>query len=303
MTRSPEKTRIHNEIFGHLDYRSFLKDLVAALKAQRPEFTMRYFAQKAGLGSPSYLKMVIDGKRQLTDKSMDKFCEALLLNGREKEYFTALVKYNQETNPDQKAQLFEQLTHLRPRKTLTALEKNQIKYLTHHHYACIREMVLLKDFFEDAKWIAARCLPRISPQEARDALETLLDMGLLKHDTNGKLIQSESVVGTQAQTEAVEAFNFHDAVLTKARQCLSQSKQDERHFEALTSPVTPKIYKALRDKIHKLIDESLEEVNSLQEGFDDIYQLNVQLFPVTKNVAAQSSKADTEPTPSKQEQS
>lgn len=281
MARTPMKTRVHEEVFSHLDYRLFLKELVAALKAQRPEFTMRYFAEKAGFGSPSYLKMVIDGKRQLTEKSMDQFCAALLISGREKKYFTTLVKYNQETHPDQKNRLFDELTQLRPRKTLTPIVKNQIKYLTHHHYACIREMVLLKDFQENAKWLASRCLPRITPQEARDAIQTLLDLGFLKRDENGRLIQSEPVVGTQAQTEFVEAFNFHDAVLSKARQCLSQSKQEERHFEALTIPVTPQLYTTIRNKIQKLIEESLDEVNHSKNDFNDVYQLNVQLFPVT----------------------
>lgn len=281
MARTAMKTEIHEQIYSYLDYRRFLKDLVASLKIQQPEFTMRTFAEKAGFGSPSYLKMVIDGKRQLTDNSMDRFCAALLISGREKKYFTTLIKYSQEINPDKKSTLFDDLTQLRPRKTLTPIVKNKIKYLTHHHYACIREMALLKDFQENAKWIASRCLPRISPQEARDAIRTLLDLGFLKRDQTGRLSQSEPVVGTQAQTEFVEAFNFHDAVLSKARQCLSQSKQEERHFEALTIPVTPQIYERLRDKIQKLIEESLDEVNNLKSDFNNVYQLNVQLFPVT----------------------
>lgn len=281
MARTPVKTSLHDQVYKYLDYREFLKDLVAALKMQRGEFTMRYFADKAGFGSPSYLKMVMDGKRQLTNKSLDKFCAALVISGREKKYFTSLVRYNQETNPDLKARLFDELSGLRPRKTLTELTKKQIQYLTHHHYACIREMVLLDDFQENAKWIASRCLPRISPQEARMAITTLLDLGFLGRDKDGKLIQSESTVGTQAQTELVQAFNFHDAVLSKARECLSHSKQEERHFEALTIPVTPEIHKKLRQKIQHFIEDALLEVNTLSRGFKEVYQLNVQLFPVT----------------------
>lgn len=293
MARTPVKTSQHEKIFEYLDHLAFLKDLVTAFKRQRPEFTMRYFAKKAGFGSPSYLKMVMDGTRQLTDKSMDRFCEALFISGREKKYFTALVNYNHATHPDEKNQLFAELMRLRPRKTTTPLDKKHIKYLTHHHYACIREMVLLKDFEENAKWIAARCLPRISPQDAREALTTLLELGFLKRDTSKKLIQSEPVAGTQAQTELVEAFHFHDAVLSKARQCLGHSTREERHFEALTIPVTPEIHDRLKQKILTFIEDALSEVNTRQNEFSEIYQLNVQFFPVTtqKNIHTPSDES------------
>ena len=301
MAPKTRKTSIHKEIFNYLDFRSFVKDLVAEFKATRKGFTMRSFAKSAGFGSPSYLKMILDGDRSLTMKAMEKFCIALELNGKEKDYFVALAQYNQETEPDTKNELFEKLIKLRPRKALTEIEKSQLKYLTNHHYGCIREMTLLEDFSENSKWIASRCLPRISPNDARDAIEDLINLGFLKRDEKGNLIQANEVVGTQAQTEYAEAYNFHDAALKKARECLSQSKREERYFEALTIPTTKNIRENIIPKITALIEEALEEVN--QEGtntsisYDEVYQLNVQFFPVTTKdhiYKASESEEDSE---------
>lgn len=281
MPRVSKKTPTHHQIYNYLDYRVFLKDLVKAFKAKRKDFTMRNFAQEAGFGSPSYLKMIIDGQRNLTNSSMEKLAQALLISGREKEYFETLVHYNQSKKPDEKSKLFEELNRIRPRKALSEVEKSQVKFLTKDYYSCIREMVLLDDFKEDAKWIAARCLPRISPAEARDALDTLLKLNLIKRNENGKLIQSEPIVGTQAQTDVVESFNYHETVLNKARHVLSQTKQEDRHYEAVTIPITTGLSKEITQKITKLIEEVLDEVNTEGHDFNEVYQLSIQFFPAT----------------------
>lgn len=281
MARPTTKTKVHYQVYNYLDYRQYLKDLVKELKVKRPDFTMRTFSEAAGFGSPSYLKMVMDGQRKLTEASIEKFAIALDITGREKEYFVTLVRYNQCVDPDEKKKLFEALNDLRPRKTLTSLEKHQIKFLTHDYYSCIREMVLLDDFQEDAKWIAARCVPRISPAEAREALESLVTLKLLTRESDGRLRQSEDVVGTQAETEVVEAFNFHDAVLTKARNALSRTKQEDRHYEALTIPVNPELAKIISQKIAKVLEEVLDEVNTGGQKYQEVYQLSVQFFPAT----------------------
>jgi uncharacterized protein (TIGR02147 family) len=281
MARPTTKTKLHYQVYNYLDYHHYLKDLVKELKVKHPGFTMRTFAEAAGFGSPSYLKMVIDGQRKLTEASIEKFSIALDISGREKEYFVTLVRYNQCVDPDEKKILFETLNDLRPRKTLTSLEKHQIKFLTHDYYSCIREMVLLDDFQEDAKWIAARCVPRISPTEAREAIETLLTLKLLTREADERLRQSEDVVGTQAETEVVEAFNFHDAVLTKARNALSRTRQEDRHYEALTIPMNPELAKTINQKIAKVLEEVLDEVNTGGQKYEEVYQLSVQFFPAT----------------------
>lgn len=282
MGRPVTKTRIHHKIYNYLDYRKFLKDLVRELKSNQKGFTMRSFAEKAGFGSPSYLKMVLDGQRQLTEKSLDKFSKALEITGREKDYFEILVKYTQCVDPDEKDRYFELLEKIRPRKTFSELEKNQHKFLTKDYFSCVREMVLLSDFEEDAKWIAARCQPRISPQEAREAIDCLLELNLLKRDDSGKLIQAEAVVGTKAQTEALEAYHYHETALNKARQCLGLVEPDKRNFQSLVIPANAEIVKLIHEKMERLLTEVLDEVNLEGQSYEEVYQLGLQLFPVTK---------------------
>ncbi len=288
MPRKRTKPRIN--IFQYSDFRTYLKDLVHELKELNKNFTMRTFAEQAGFGSPSFLKMIIDGERTLTEKALPKFCETLNIKNREKDFFITLVKFNQSTDPDTKKILFEELNKLRPRVTFSKIKNHQAKYLSNDYYAAIREMVLLKDFKEDAKWIAAKCLPRISPTEAREAIETLLELRMLKRDENNNLVQSDPIVDTGQSATEIEAFSFHEAVLNKARRYLGHLEQEKRNFTALTIPIPTYLEKEISKRIDSFQNEILDLVNAENIHYDNVYQLNVQLFPVTNNPLIKKKK-------------
>ncbi len=74
-------------IFEYSSYRDYLRDLYSYLKASRPYFSYRYFAAKAGFNSPNFLKLVIDGKRNLSSDSVKRFATALKLERDELAFF------------------------------------------------------------------------------------------------------------------------------------------------------------------------------------------------------------------------
>lgn len=279
---SPSGSKTAPNLFEYLDYRAYLRERVAFLKSSMG-FSLREFAKKAGIRAPGYLKMVIDGRRNLTEKTAVKFAHALELKDREHDCFLTLVLYNQTENPNLKADLFNRLISLKPRSEHFLMQKRHNRYFSNHHYVCIREMVALEDFREDYKWIAHRCFPSISPQAAKAAIETLLELGLLKRAADGKLMQVENFIHTQDKnTEAIEAYHFHDAVIEKARQALTLLPQEERNYYALTMPMPKSLYDEIISDFYEFRDKIVSKVNSHTEKFDDVYQINFQLFPVTR---------------------
>ena len=74
-------------VFEYLDYRSFLKDMYAYRKRRDPVFSYRYFSGKAGFASPNFLKLVIDGQRNLSHTSMLKIAKGFGLKGNEMEFY------------------------------------------------------------------------------------------------------------------------------------------------------------------------------------------------------------------------
>lgn len=79
------------KIFDYHDYRIFLKDFFDYSKEKNGKFSFRFFAQRAGFNSGSILKLVIDGKKNLTNESINKISNGFKLKKREYEFFEKLV--------------------------------------------------------------------------------------------------------------------------------------------------------------------------------------------------------------------
>jgi len=86
-------------IFQYRDYRRFLYDFYHYKKLANPYYSYRLFSMKAGFRAPNLLKLVMDGQRNLTRESMEKFARALKLTDAESAYFAELVFHNQGQFP------------------------------------------------------------------------------------------------------------------------------------------------------------------------------------------------------------
>ena len=117
MSRKPSKSKLN--IYSYEDFRAYLKDLVQELKDLKPDLTMRKIADLAGFGSPSYLKMIIDGKRKLSEESFLSLCEVFTIKDKEKTFLHTLVNFNQCKDPDSKKDYLKLLNDLRPRVTFS----------------------------------------------------------------------------------------------------------------------------------------------------------------------------------------
>jgi hypothetical protein len=66
-------------IFQYSDYRAFLRDHFAYMKATNASYSFRTFSRLAGFNSPNFLQLVYDGKRiGMCKVHREKFKEAKL---------------------------------------------------------------------------------------------------------------------------------------------------------------------------------------------------------------------------------
>lgn len=78
------------KIIEYTDYRRYIADYYADRKA-RKSFTWRDFAKSAGFSSPVYLKLVAEGKYNLSEAAVERVAEAMGLRDWEVDYFKVLV--------------------------------------------------------------------------------------------------------------------------------------------------------------------------------------------------------------------
>lgn len=279
MARTTTRRRSPIDVFKYLDYRRYLGDLYAA-KKQRG-FSFRAFSRTAGLGAPNYLKLVMDGRRNLTPAMASRFAEACGLQNEAAAYFLHLVEFNQARSHAERNAAYDRLTGFQRYRKAQRVEVAQAAYHSTWYLPAVRELVASPAFREDPEWIAATLLPAIKPQEARSAIETLLDLGLLHRDPHGQLRQANAVVSTGAQTHGMHIRNYHAQMLQRAQASMELVPAAERDITSLTFCVPEDGIETLKARLAELRRELIEYAESKGDR-RRVVQLNLQLFPLSQ---------------------
>jgi uncharacterized protein (TIGR02147 family) len=268
------------DVFEFRDYRQFLRAYYEAGKAGGNAVTLRAFSKRAGLRSPNYLKLVMDGSRNLTQPMAARFAEAAGLRAEAAEYFCELVAFNQAKTAADRSRAYERLRRFPRYRKVYKLDAAQESYHSSWYLPALRELVAHKDFDEDPRWIAKQLFPAISPREAKRALETLLELGLLQRDDSGRLVQSDPLVTTPDGPLSHHVVSYHRSMLERAAAALDVVHRDEREIAALTLCVSGSQMAELKARLERFREELLQVYTSGPDA-SRIVQVNLQMFPLS----------------------
>lgn len=270
------------KIFDYVDHVKFMNDMVEYMKKEIKAFSFRYFAKKSGFASQSALKFFLDNKRNLSSDSISKICKGFSLEPTESKYFESLVKLNQETSNEKKNQYFHEMLKIQKKKKIKLISSDQYEYFSNWYNPAIRELVRCKDFQGDPKWIAKRIFPMISVIEARESLRLLERLGLICKNEKGDYILTERAVTTERELLSMSVRNFHREMGHRAVESLDAVSLDRRDFSGITFGLPASKVQKLKDKLNEFREELNSTLGSLEDETDEVYHLNIQLFPLTK---------------------
>lgn len=274
-------TRIN--LFEYQDFRAYLKDVYRQEKASNPSFSFRNFSRRAGFSSPNFLKLVMEGKRNLSEESTTMFSAALHLNKQEGEFFRNLVFYNQAKTLETKNHYYQRLLQSRKFSQLKPIAKHQYEYCSEWYHPVVRELVTAKGFDGTAVWLAERIVPTITPAQAQKSLELLLKLGFLAKDERGHYRQTSELVSTGAEVTSLALYNYHLSLIELTKTALEIVPAAERDVSAMVVGVTRGKISLLKKKIQEFRQEMLKLV-STDASSEEVLQISIQMFPLT-NIA------------------
>lgn len=267
-------------IFEYDNYRRYLKDFYSHQKSADAAFSFRSFLREAGFQSSNYMKLVMEGKRNLSVDGIAKFAKALGLDANERDFFGRLVSFNQAKTMDQKQKHAGELVQSKIFGRIKPVSQSKFLYWSKWYHVAIREMVALPFFREDCEWIAGFLRPAISADEVREAIETLLRLQLLQRRRDGRLFQSEAEIISGDEVVNVSIVQFHREMIQRALESVEQLDRTKRHVSAVTVSVSLKTEEKIKEMIHKFRKEILA-VAGEDAQTEKVIQLNFQLFPLT----------------------
>ncbi len=267
------------------DYRAYLRAMIGYLKTTKPQFSYRYFSRVAGFSSPNFLKLVAEGQRNLSPKSIAKFAKGLGLDQEEQETFETLVLLGQAQTDAERNRYYLRLRRQASSAASMRLEEAQYRVYSLWYALPIREMLLLPDFQEDPAWIGRRLRPPVRASDVEQALSLLLEVGLVVRDDEGRLRPADTNISTGPRVRSLAVRNYHRAMLDLASKSLDGVPLELRDITALTFALSPVQFQEVRARIAKFRRELLEMMSDqASEGADqrEVFQVGFQLFPITR---------------------
>lgn len=269
-------------LFNYLDYRTYLKDYYQAFKKSRAGFSFRTFSKRAGFTSPNFFQLVMEAKRNLTEESLVPFMKGLGFNKQEQEFFRNLVFFNQAKAHEVRDAYYQKLLQSKKFSQLKPIEKNQYDYCSGWYHSVVRELITVKDFDGTPEWLVGRISPAISVAQARGSLELLETIGFIKKTDQGHWRQSSPLLSTGNEVTSLSLFNYHLNMLDLTKEVLHHVPAAQRDISSMTLGIKKENLPMLKKKVQEFRQEILKLV-STDTSPDEVVQLNMQLFPLTKN--------------------
>lgn len=265
-------------VFEYDDYRDYLKDYLELRREIKSTFTQRYFAQRYGFSSPSFCNFVINGKRNLSDRSLSKLVAALELNATKADYFESLVHFNQTADMLEKDIFFNEMQKLRKRVKSKPLTVKQSDYFSKWYNPVLRELVVHLDWDGSFEKLASNVNPEITAKEAKESIELMLSIGVLLLKDGVYSWKNENIDDSKVPVYAKKKAR-RDLFLAGVESLESMSPQ-ERHASFATVTTDEKTYNEINALYEEFLDKVTDKVND-SKG-DKVFQVNYSMFPVSK---------------------
>lgn len=273
------------DLSQYLDYRSYLEDFLKYKRSQKlgiRKYSPSDFAAAANLKSPQYLKLVINRQRNLSVDGAQKFCMALSLNKEDCHEFLLLVQYNQATEPKERYDFLEKLAEHRAKNVKNIKSAHWLKVIVYSICEGIGgryTLTELKDLIGD----------KCKINQLQTALTEMLEDRAIRSETVGDIIYyakspGQSTLSNDIPLDVIK--KIQSDLLLLGLESLFSDSPNERDLGSFSIALTKPEYEDTKFEIRKFRKSLLRNLLMKREQShgDQVYQVQFQIFPVTKTV-------------------
>lgn len=278
-------------LMAYTDFRTYLRDFYdykrrLTRKDLRP-YSYATFAAAADIKSPNYLKLIIDGERNLSSEMTRKFARAMGLSKEDADEFHALVDYGQSAEPLERNRFLKNLADLRVRRQLKNGEINQETWERVPSWV-IWVLYSMADQsgvrFDDFEHLADLIRRKTKPEDLRKCMDKLFAGGELLRGENEEILKGRELMSGSENVPVALVRKLQAEFIYLGLESLFQDAPQDREFGATTMALTESEFEQLKFELRQFRKRWTKDISvqrKMTKG-DRVFQLNIQLFPVTK---------------------
>jgi uncharacterized protein (TIGR02147 family) len=275
-----------------------LRSIYADRKAKNEHYSLNAFARDLGLSRP-LVSRILSGARSLTLKQGMHIAAVLGFTQSETNLFllgiveaaasTAKIskKIRETIQNNASAAVAGSTSFESPLYVNYDVER--FKTIAQWYHVAIMNLTFTEGFNTDVSWIAGRL--GISVPETRSAVDRLLELGFLEETLDGSIRKSQANLYFKTEKSEVAIREHHSQMIEKAQAELKKTDAEDfarRLINSITFSCDPSHLALFQKKINEFQDEVLALAKT--GNHQDVYQLNCQLFPLTKKQREKSKR-------------
>jgi uncharacterized protein (TIGR02147 family) len=268
-------------IYAYIDYRKFLVDVIAEKKLAHPGFSCRRLSSRLGISAATLVR-ILNGKRNVSKKLLPKFIDYFKLRDRAAEYFSLLVEMAHVKGAEKKNLVYQKILDFRSER-IKNIRPQQYALFEKNYLIALREIIDIKGGIEDFQSLGKSLRPEITKREVERGVRTLLNLNLIAQGVNKQYYAPEALLSTGEKWESVVIRKYQSEMIKLADSALMKYSKDERDISTLTIGISSEEMIRIKEIIRTARQEILAVAqNSKRREY--VYQLNVQLFPMSVNL-------------------
>lgn len=249
---------------------------------RNPAYSLRAMARDLGL-SHTYLSLVLNGRKAISARQAEWLGESLRLDPATTSAFVQSALAAQKRRPVRSG----------PRQPKPAeflkLDLDKMRILRDWYHFAILDLTQLSNFVPSPAWIGRRL--GITADQVKDAAERLERLGLLER--SGKSWRKTSAfLDLPTNRSSAPMRRLHREMMLKAIAALQSPRPADFQARDITGSMIPINTQRIPAAKIKIARFRKQLMRFLSEGeCDELYQLNVQLFRLTRPSEPENQEA------------
>ena len=277
------------DVLSYTDFRMYLSDLYDWL-AETRKLSLRAFARLTRSSSPNLLQLVKEGKVRLKDDAVDAIAEAVQLRKTESEYLHLLNRFDAAGTHSERSRVYRELLKRRQFHAARPLTDDRFRFFSEWIIPAVRELVVHQSSGGDPAKIAKMIVPPVAPGRVEKAIELLKSLDLIRQTDRNEWVMTDAVISTPTEALSLALYQYYTDVIGLAAESIERFPSAERDLRGVTVGLSREGFADVKERLQAFWQELLEYLAS-QSHVDRVYQVNMQLFPLSTELTDDSSHA------------
>jgi len=269
------------QLLDYLDYREYLKVLLDDARTDKPWFSLRYLGGKLDLDAGNLVK-VLQKERHLPERCVSLLESEIGLTAQEGKYLALLVEFGKASRPAKAREVYERILDLkfvRPNVVGTT----QYAYYRDWKPTAVLALLHLGSFRGGETEIASYLEPAVSATETLEVLQLLQSLGLARKEKGNRWFPKESLLTSGDGWKDLAIREYQRQTILLSQRALERIPPQDRDISTLTVTLGKEDLAKVQE-LAKEFRRAVLQIANQTPSPDQVYQLNLQLFPLSRRV-------------------